>query len=116
MAETQAEQAASGKPLPLSHKALLRTVAEIAQELSQPLTVISATLDMLRSQRTGPITTAQGELLALAAESSSRLARLVACLMSIAGSPHTLKPDRTLLGVADLSASTPSVGPITPHP
>ena len=104
MADADVDQEVSDKPLRLSHKALLRTLAEIAQELSQPLTVISATLDMLRGQRTGPITAAQGELLALAAESSARLGRLVSCLMRLSGPPESLKPDRSVFGLASPSA------------
>ncbi len=88
---------ASGKPIQLSRKQLMEFLAEIGQELSQPLTVVSATIDMLRAQRAGILTEAQGELLNMTADSTSRLAHLVDCLIRIAGNPLSTHPDQTIL-------------------
>ncbi len=90
---------ASGKPIPLSRRQLMEFMAEIGQELSQPLTVVSATIDMLRAQRAGILTEAQGELLTMTADSTARLTHLVDCLIRIAGNPHNTHPDQAILDV-----------------
>jgi hypothetical protein len=82
----------------LSRKQLLKTLAEIAQELSQPVSVVSTSIAMLRTCRTGPISEIQGELLALAASSGERLAYLVNCLKDLSGMPLSLHPDQKTLG------------------
>lgn len=85
-------------PVPqLSRKQLIEFLAEIGQELSQPLTVVATSIDMLRDQRQGLLTETQGELLALASDSSKRLSHLVGCLIKIAGTPQALQPDQTIL-------------------
>lgn len=99
--------------LMLSRKDLLELLAEVAQELSQPLTVINGTLDMLLGQRSGPLTPTQGELLTLASESSTQLGHLVACLMKVAGTPASMHPDHDMLHAVyrsggDLSKGAPS--------
>lgn len=108
LAATASAEEAQGKTPTLSRKALLEMLAEIAQELSQPLTIVNATLDMLRGQRSGPITPAQGELLALATESGIQLGHLVSCLMKIAGTPASLHPDRDILREAYRSGGAPA--------
>ena len=85
---------------PLSRKALQVMLAEIAQEISQPLTIILGTVDMVRSQRTGPLTPLQGELLSMVSESSSRMASLVEGLMRLSGTPDALQPDQAILDSA----------------
>lgn len=98
----------AGQSPALSRKELLEMLAEIAQELSQPLTVINGTLDMLLGQRTGPITPTQSELLTLAAESGAQLGHLVSCLMKIAGTPVSLHPDHDMLQEVYRSGGAPS--------
>lgn len=85
---------------PLSRKELLERLAEIAQEISQPLTIISGTIAMIRTLRTGPLTEIQGELLGMVAESTDRMIQLVDSLMRLAGPPLTLEPDRAILDAA----------------
>jgi hypothetical protein len=102
------EEAGVGKSETLSRKNLLKMLAEIAQELSQPLTIVNATLEMLRGQRSGPITAAQGELLALAAESGAQLGHLIACLMKVAGTPTSLHPDHDMLQELYRAGGAPS--------
>lgn len=81
----------------LSRKELMKMLAEIAQEISQPLTVVMGTIDMVRSLRTGPLTAIQGELLSMVSESSARMAHLVDCLVRLSGNPDTLHPDPDIL-------------------
>jgi hypothetical protein len=63
---------------------------------------------MLRGQRSGPITAAQGELLALAAESGAQLGHLIACLMKVAGTPTSLHPDHDMLQELYRAGGAPS--------
>jgi signal transduction histidine kinase len=81
----------------LSRKALIAILAELGQELSQPLTVVAASVSMLLSQRAGPLAEAQGELLHMAQDSATRMGQLVDCLIRIAGMPAEMRPDRELL-------------------
>ncbi len=84
----------------LSRQQILEVLAEIAQEIMQPLTIISGTVAMIRSLRTGPLTDTQGELLSMIAESGDRMAVLVNHLMNLAGTPEARNPDRAILDAA----------------
>jgi len=84
----------------LSRQALLEILAEIAQEIMQPLTIITGTTAIIRSHRPGPLTEAQGELLSMMAESGERIILLVNHLMQLAGTPETLTPDHKILKAA----------------
>ena len=84
----------------LSHRELLEILAEIAQEIMQPLTIITGTVAMIRSLKAGPFTNTQGELLSMIAESSDRMILLVKHLMDLAGTPVARQPDRTILDAA----------------
>jgi hypothetical protein len=84
----------------LSRQQILEVLAEIAQEIMQPLTIISGTLAMIRSLRAGPLNDTQGELLSMIAESSDRMSVLVNHLMLLAGTPETKNPNRAILDAA----------------
>ena len=84
----------------LSRRELLEILAEIAQEIMQPLTIITGTVAMIRSLKAGPFTNTQGELLSMIAESSDRMILLVKHLMDLAGTPVARQPDRTILDAA----------------
>ena len=84
----------------LSREELIEILAEIAQEIMQPLTIITGTTAMIRSLRCGPLNEAQGELLSMIAESAERMVLLVTHLMHLAGNPETRQPDRTILDTA----------------
>lgn len=84
----------------LSRSEILEILAEIAQEIMQPLTIITGTTAMLRSLRAGPLTETQGELLSMMAESGSRTTVLVNHLMNLAGTPKERQPDRAILDAA----------------
>lgn len=101
----QSTEGEKGKPDMLSRKQLLEFLAEIGQELSQPLTVVATTIDMLRAQRAGILTEAQGELLSMTFDSTARLAYLVDCLIRIAGNPKTTHPDEAIRNVLYKSPS-----------
>lgn len=84
----------------LSRRELLEILAEIAQEIMQPLTIITGIVAMIRSLKAGPFTNTQGELLSMIAESSDRMILLVKHLMDLAGTPVTRQPDRAILDAA----------------
>ena len=84
----------------LSRKELLEILAEIAQEIMQPLTIITGTTAMIRSLRAGPLSNTQGELLSMIAESGERLIVLVTHLMHLAGMPEARLPDQDILSAA----------------
>jgi hypothetical protein len=84
----------------LSRTELIEILAEIAQEIMQPLTIITGTTAMLRSLRAGPLSNAQGELLSMIAESGERMIVLVSHLMHLAGTPETTHPDQAILDTA----------------
>lgn len=84
----------------LSRAEILTILAEIAQEISQPLTIICATAAMLSSSRTGSLTEVQAELLEMITESGARMEKLVASLARMAGTPEQLQPDQAILSAA----------------
>ena len=94
----EAEQVARrlGKGPRMTRKEILATLAEIAQELCQPLAVINGSLEMIKSGVLGDVTTTQGEMLDLATESSDKLQMLTKALQGIAGLPASMTPDEAL--------------------
>ncbi|MDF7801069.1 hypothetical protein P4C99_16450 [Pontiellaceae bacterium B1224] len=66
---------------------LLAALAEVAQELMQPLTAITASLEMMLQGFVGDITTDQRDLLGLAANSGEHLKYLMRELINIVGCP-----------------------------
>lgn len=75
------------------YRELIALIAELAQELSQPLTIVNATIDMIRRSAPADGNEGRSELLAMASESGTRLAELVTRLVQIAGTPESLSPD-----------------------
>jgi hypothetical protein len=102
---------ADGAPLPrLTRQEILEVLAEIAQELAQPLTVVNATLGMML-EHAGPENAVQTDLLRMAEESGARMGHLVNCLIRIAGTPTTLRPDKRILGALYENASNDVIQP-----
>ncbi len=97
VAEIERQARDRGVGLKLSRDELLTSLAEINQELVQPLTTSSALLQLLRSGKSGAVTDAQRELLDTAAEGMERLEKLVHYLQRISGFPVELSPDHGLL-------------------
>ncbi len=87
-------------PHQLSRREVLEILAELTQEISQPLTIMNGTVELIRSLRIGPLNESQLELLGMASESGDRIAQLVDSLMRIAGTPKTLQPDQDILQAA----------------
>lgn len=97
IAKLEAAARESGAPIHLSREELLESLAEINQELAQPLTVSSALVEMLSSGRMGDVDAKQQKVFDLAANSLQRLETVVKYLQRISGMPVNLIPDQDLL-------------------
>lgn len=71
----------------MTQEELLASLAEVAQELMQPLTAITASLEMMLQGFVGDVTTDQRDLLGLAANSGEHLKYLMRELINIVGCP-----------------------------
>ncbi|MCF7818056.1 MAG: hypothetical protein K9M54_09255 [Kiritimatiellales bacterium] len=76
-----------GQAATMDRKELLTSIAEIAQELMQPLTAISASLEMMLGGYVGTINLEQRTILDLANNSGAHLTFLMKELISIVGCP-----------------------------
>ncbi len=81
----------------LSRRQLLVLMAELGQELRQPLTVITGAIEMLLRDYFGTITPAQRPIVEMAADSSRDLDALIGRMIRIAGMPASLNPDEKIL-------------------
>jgi hypothetical protein len=81
----------------LSRRQLLILMAELGQELRQPLTVVTGAIDMLLGRFFGPISDEQKPILDMASESSRTLDDLISRMIRIAGMPTSLTPDEDVL-------------------
>jgi hypothetical protein len=81
----------------LSRRQLLMLMAELGQELRQPLTVVTGAIDMLIGNYFGPVADAQKPILEMAAESSRNLDELISRMIRISGMPTSLSPDEKVL-------------------
>ncbi|MFU8780521.1 MAG: hypothetical protein ACNA71_05795 [Kiritimatiellia bacterium] len=97
IAELEKQARESGAPIHLSREELLESLAEINQELAQPLTVSSALLDLLGSGRMGYIEPSQQELVNVATDGLARLEIVLKYLQRLSGVPNALAPDQGLL-------------------
>lgn len=98
-AAEQAEDGArrDGLGLRMSRKKLLELLAEIVQELFQPLAVINCSIEMIQSGRLGDTSDNQRRMLDLADESARKLRSLMRGLQEISGVPKGLSPDHEML-------------------
>lgn len=94
-----ARHTAEDKPnMRLTVSKLRELLAEIGQELRQPLTVINGTIGMLLHQRkSNTPDDPKIDLLALAAESGDQLDALIEKIVEIGGFPEQLNPDAAIL-------------------
>jgi hypothetical protein len=83
----------SGRRLEMPRRKLFETLAEIAQEICQPLAVIQCSLEMMAAGGLGPVSDGQSDMLKLSVESADKLKVLTDNLMSLSGLPSTLSPD-----------------------
>ena len=74
----------------ISRKRLFEILAEIGQELWQPLTVINCSVDTILSGTLGDINKVQREMLDLSADSAQKLKILIDKIIAIAGVPDAL--------------------------
>ncbi|MEI6970715.1 MAG: histidine kinase dimerization/phospho-acceptor domain-containing protein [bacterium] len=81
----------------LTRKQIIEYLAEIVQELRQPLSVISSVIDAVKSGMLGQLSDRQGAVLGLAAGSADRLDHLIGKLAQISGMPEGLVPDGNIL-------------------
>ncbi len=93
----EAEARANGIGISLSRDELLSSLAEINQELTQPLTAASAVVDLLENGHLGDVSMAQKDALGVASRGMVRLGKLISYLSTISGAPEALEPDRTIL-------------------
>ena len=68
-------------------------LAEIVQELCQPLSVINCSIEMIKSSHLGAVSDSQLEILNLASTSGDRVKLLVDKLLELSGLPTTMTPD-----------------------
>ncbi len=112
VAEIEQRARDSGVGIHLSREELLSSLAEINQELVQPLTTSTALLELLSSGRIGPVAEGQQEVVHTAVQSLERLETLIQYLQQISGVPRGLQPNRNLLddvyGRTTSSKGTPS--------
>lgn len=80
----------------LTRKRLFEILAEIGQELCQPLSVINCSVDMLRDGSLGDIAEMQKEMLDTAADSGQKIQKLIDKLIAIAGRPKGLAVDKSI--------------------
>ncbi len=76
-----------GQAMVMDRKELLSSISEIAQELMQPLTVITASLELLLSGDSGAFNHDQMAMLEMASNSGRHLAFLMNKLIEIVGCP-----------------------------
>ncbi|MDA0989629.1 MAG: hypothetical protein O3A51_02615 [Verrucomicrobia bacterium] len=94
-AEALAREHGIGLRMP-RHK-ILDMLAELNQELCQPLSVINCSMDMILNGMLGAIPDNQKEILNLIAESTGRLQGLIGGLEKVAGVPAGMSPDRNMI-------------------
>ncbi len=80
----------------LTRKRLFEILAEIGQELCQPLSVINCSVDMVRDGSLGDIAEMQREMLDIAADSGQKIQKLIDKLLAIAGRPKGLAVDKSI--------------------
>lgn len=80
----------------ISRKRLFEILAEIGQELCQPLAVINCTVETILSGMLGDINKVQREMLDLSADSVQKLKILIDKIIAIAGVPDALVVDKEI--------------------
>jgi hypothetical protein len=80
-----------------TRREIIATLAEVVQELRQPLAVISGAVETLSGGHLGKVPDLQRGMLQLALQSSRRVAVIVDALADIAGLPTALQPDARIL-------------------
>ncbi len=100
IAQVEKDARAQGVGLNLSREELLENLAEINQELSQSLTVVSSVAEMLTNENIGTMNKAQQDILKVATDGIDKINKLVAYLGNLSGVPSSLFPDKEILDEA----------------
>ncbi|MFC1468047.1 hypothetical protein ACFLQY_05120 [Verrucomicrobiota bacterium] len=96
--DNQEEKTVGGTAVQMNAGDLLATLAEIAQELAQPLTAINTSLEMILNGYAGEVTDGQKNLLQLATGSGEHMHYLMDQLLGIVGYPTNLGVDERFAG------------------
>ncbi len=80
----------------ISQQRLFEILAELGQELCQPLSVINCSVDTLMSGMIGEISDVQRKMLELSSESTNKMKVLVDKLIAIAGVPEGRNVDKAI--------------------
>jgi len=83
----------AGRGPATSRREIVKILAEVVQEIAQPLAVISCSIDMIKTRTLGDVNQGQVDMLNLASESAARIKTLVSNLGGISGPPATMTPD-----------------------
>jgi len=75
----------------------LQRLAELTQEIAQPLTVTNSVIELLGKGQAGPLTGEQSELLNLALESVDRVNQLIKYMHTLYGEPDSYIPDAAII-------------------
>ncbi|MCK5849648.1 MAG: hypothetical protein KAH23_01940 [Kiritimatiellae bacterium] len=96
---TEGEQGdvAKKKSTTMTKRRMLQVLAEIVQELFQPLSVVNCTLDMIVSKALGDVADTQIDMLKLARESTEKIQMLIDALNKISGVPDSESPDAEMI-------------------
>lgn len=94
--ESMAESRGQGPRI--SRRQLMEMLAEIVQEICQPIAVINSSIDLLVMRILGEITQDQLDVLTMAKESASRTLVIAGQLKELSGMPETRQPDHQILG------------------
>jgi signal transduction histidine kinase len=90
----------------LTRQQLQSLMAELGQQLRQPLTVVNGGVDMILSGHFGKISEAQRNIIQLISDSAAELDTLVGRLIEIAGIPESLTPGE--FAMPDPTSASPS--------
>ena len=90
----------------LTRQQLQSLIAELGQQLRQPLTVISGGISMILSGHFGDIPNSQRQLIGLISDSAAELDTLITRLIEIAGIPESLAPGD--FAMPDPTSASPS--------
>ncbi len=90
----------------LTRQQLQSLMAELGQQLRQPLTVISGGISMILSGHFGDIPNSQRQLIGLISDSAAELDTLITRLIEIAGIPESLTPGE--FAMPDPTSASPS--------
>lgn len=94
----EAAAMALGQGPKLSRRRMIEILAEVVQEICQPLAVINCSLDLVLSKALGEVASEPLEMLRMAKESADRTMVIVEQMKDLSGMPVTRTPDQQILG------------------